>query len=80
LNQLHDEVQHYKRELSQLRGGTPTAQMVGASAPMQRLAREIDAVARLDVPVLILGESGSGKELVAQALHARGRDADAPLV
>ena len=33
LNQLHDEVQHYKRELSQLRGGTPTAQMVGASAP-----------------------------------------------
>lgn len=80
LNQLNDEVQHYKRELSQLKGAAPTAMLVGSSAPMQRLSREIDAVARLDVPVLILGESGSGKELVAQALHARGRDAQAPLV
>ena len=81
LNQLRDEVRHYKRELSQLKGGgAAAATLVGSSAPMLRLSREIDAVARLDVPVLILGESGSGKELVAQALHARGRDADAPLV
>ena len=80
LNQLHDEVQHYKRELSQIKGGAPTAMLVGSSAPMLRLSRDIDAVARLDVPVLVLGESGSGKELVAQALHARGRGAKAPLV
>lgn len=80
LNQLHDEVQHYKRELHQLKRTPSPGAMVGSSAPMQRLAREIDAVAPLDVPVLILGESGSGKELVAQALHARGRDAQAPLV
>ena len=80
LNQLHDEVQHYKRELHQLKRTPSSNAMVGSSAPMQRLAREIDAVAPLDVPVLILGETGSGKELVAQALHARGRDAQAPLV
>ncbi|MDR0225785.1 MAG: sigma 54-interacting transcriptional regulator [Burkholderiaceae bacterium] len=80
LHQLHDEVQHYKRELSQLRGASPTAQIVGSSAPLQRLSREIDAVARLAVPGLIRGDSGSGKERVAQALHARGRDAGAPLV
>ena len=80
LNQLHDEVQHYKRELHQLKRTPSLNAMVGSSAPMQRLAREIDAVAPLDVPVLILGESGTGKELVAQALHARGRDAQAPLV
>ncbi|GAA3987780.1 hypothetical protein GCM10022279_08500 [Comamonas faecalis] len=80
LNQLNDEVQHYKRELHQLRRTPSPSTLVGSSAPMQRLAREIDAVAPLDVPVLILGESGSGKELVAQALHARGRDPQAPLV
>ncbi|WP_027015704.1 sigma-54 interaction domain-containing protein [Comamonas composti] len=80
LQQLRDEVQHYRRELSQLRDSAGSLALVGSSAPMQRLAREIDAVARLDVPVLILGESGSGKELVAQALHARGRDPGAPMV
>lgn len=80
LNQLHDDVQHYKRELRQLKRSTAPATLVGSSAPMQRLGREIDAVAPLDVPVLILGETGSGKELVAQAVHARGRDPQAPLV
>jgi DNA-binding NtrC family response regulator len=40
---------------------------------MQRLRREIETVARLDVPVLVLGESGTGKELVARAIHSAGR-------
>ncbi|MDR2128092.1 MAG: sigma-54 dependent transcriptional regulator [Burkholderiaceae bacterium] len=44
--------------------------MVGQSAAMQRLRQTIREVAASDVTVLIQGESGSGKELVAQALHA----------
>ena len=54
--------------------------LIGASQPMARLRRAIGKVAASDRPVLIEGPTGSGKELVAQAIHALGPDADAPLV
>ena len=44
--------------------------MVGQSAPMKALARDIEKVAGSDATVLILGESGTGKDLVAQSIHA----------
>lgn len=43
--------------------------LVGASAPMRRLALEVRRVAVLDAPVLLLGESGTGKDVVARAIH-----------
>ena len=43
--------------------------MVGSSSAMRRVYKSIRNVSPLDVPVLILGESGSGKELVARAIH-----------
>ena len=45
------------------------AELVGESACMQRLKTMILRIARSDAPVLIQGESGSGKELVARAVH-----------
>ena len=44
--------------------------MVGESAPMQELYRQIDRVAESEMTVLIIGESGTGKELVAKAIHS----------
>jgi DNA-binding NtrC family response regulator len=44
--------------------------LLGASKPMQEVYKAIGKVARSDVPVLIHGETGTGKELVAQAIHA----------
>ncbi len=44
--------------------------MIGRSRPMLDLYEQIEALARSDAPVLIVGETGAGKELVARALHA----------
>lgn len=43
--------------------------LIGRSPPMQEVFKSIGRVASLDVPVLILGESGSGKEMVARAIY-----------
>lgn len=43
--------------------------LVGKSEPMLRLKREVRRLAKLRAPVLILGESGAGKDVVARALH-----------
>ncbi|CAN90700.1 Sigma-54 dependent transcriptional regulator [Sorangium cellulosum So ce56] len=43
--------------------------LVGQCAALDRVRREIRAIAKGDMPVLILGETGTGKELVAQAIH-----------
>jgi two-component system nitrogen regulation response regulator GlnG len=51
----------------------PSYGLVGESAPMTRLRQEIRRVADLDVAVLLRGETGTGKELVARALHDAGR-------
>jgi DNA-binding NtrC family response regulator len=50
-------------------GGDHLQGLVGASRPMQRLSERIGRVADSPAPVLIRGETGSGKELVAQAVH-----------
>jgi len=54
--------------------------LVGGSAPMRQLADTIARVARIPSPVLIAGESGSGKELVAHDLHRLGAHPTGPFV
>src|SRR6266508_4540572 len=55
-------------------------QLIGDSQPMKELRAEIERVARSDAKVLITGESGVGKELVAAALHNQSARADRALV
>ena len=45
--------------------------LIGSSESIQRVARTIDSLAPTDVDILICGETGTGKEVVAHALHAR---------
>lgn len=54
--------------------------MIGKSKPMRQVFQTIEEVARVDSTVLIEGETGTGKELVARAIHQLGRRADAPFV
>jgi DNA-binding NtrC family response regulator len=53
--------------------GAPLPGIAGASSVMCRLATHVRRLANLSAPVLIRGESGVGKELVARALHSEGR-------
>ena len=58
----------------------PAAPLVGSSAPMCRLRERIERLAATDFTVLIEGESGSGKELVARQVHERSRRRGGPFV
>jgi len=58
----------------------PTGLIVGASPPMQEVFKRIALVAPSDACVHVRGESGSGKELVARAIHRYSRRADGPFV
>jgi two-component system nitrogen regulation response regulator NtrX len=55
-------------------------EMVGESVAMRALRKQITVVAPTDGRVLISGESGAGKELVARAIHAQSRRAAAPFI
>jgi len=55
------------------KGFTSTSQrMIGKSAIFMNLLRKISMVSRVDIPVLIQGETGTGKELAARAIHYQG--------
>jgi two-component system NtrC family response regulator len=54
--------------------------MIGASPQMQEVFRLVRKVATTDVPVLIVGENGTGKELVARAIHAQSARRAHPFV
>lgn len=60
--------------------GIPDVLLPGSAIETQRLRRLIKAVAASDLPAMILGESGVGKELVAQAIHQQSARAGKPLV
>ncbi|MDI1446642.1 sigma 54-interacting transcriptional regulator [Polyangium sp. 6x1] len=54
--------------------------LVGASVPMRRLFALLERIARTDATVLVEGETGTGKELVAAALHAESARAGGPFM
>ena len=73
----HRELVAHELVNEALQRSTP---MLGESAAIQALSGEIDIVAKADLTVLILGETGVGKEVVARIIHARSQRADQPLV
>src|SRR6185503_18370014 len=55
-------------------------EIVGVSAPLQSVLTDVSKVAPMDSTVLITGETGTGKELVARAIHKRSRRSARPFV
>jgi transcriptional regulator with GAF, ATPase, and Fis domain len=54
--------------------------LIGQSGVLRQIVSQIDLVAPTDASVLVLGETGTGKELVAHEIHRRSRRSDGPLV
>ncbi|PPQ35352.1 sigma 54-interacting transcriptional regulator [Rhodopila globiformis] len=69
-----------RRLKNALRERFKPSNIIGKSKPMQEVYELVDKVAATKATVLILGESGVGKELVAGAIHYHGANADGPLV
>ena len=77
LAELGAENQRLRRELV---ADGQFGRMLGASAAMRRVFEMAERVAPTDATVLILGESGTGKDLLAQEIHARSPRAGKPLI
>lgn len=75
IGQLTNRMERYR-----LAAQPASSRLIGQSAAHRVLLKEIALVGTSDLCVLIQGETGVGKELVAQALHAASRRADQPMV
>ncbi|MGC9199404.1 MAG: sigma-54-dependent transcriptional regulator [Acidobacteriaceae bacterium] len=63
-----------------LRSGAAMGNLVGNSPAMEKIYRILSKVANTTHPVLIVGEPGTGKELVARSIHTNGPNAEQPFV
>jgi transcriptional regulator with GAF, ATPase, and Fis domain len=66
---LHDRLEQYR-----------FGEIVGTSPPMQQVFRKVEKIAPTDISVLITGETGTGKELIAREIHNRSPRAGKPFI
>ena len=76
LNELRHDNKRLNDRLEQYRFG----EIVGTSPPMQQVFRKVEKIAPTDISVLITGETGTGKELIAREIHNRSPRAGKPFV
>jgi transcriptional regulator with GAF, ATPase, and Fis domain len=76
LNELRIDNKRLSERLEQYRFG----EIVGTSPPMQQVFRKVEKIAVTDISVLITGETGTGKELIAREIHNRSPRAGKPFV
>jgi transcriptional regulator with GAF, ATPase, and Fis domain len=81
LTSLREAVEAENRSLlSRLGRHDISDSIVGAETGLRSVMEQIDLVAPSDAPVLVLGETGTGKEVVARAIHTRSRRASGPFL
>lgn len=81
LKVLESKVKYYENELTQLRGARYTlASIIGSGQSISAAKLQALKAARTDSTVLLLGETGTGKELFAHAIHAAGQRRSGPFI
>ena len=76
IRSLTVEAEYLREEIKELQSD----EIVGQSEPLARVLRDIQEVAGTDANVLILGETGTGKELIARAIHRKSHRCEKPLI
>ncbi|HWP60273.1 MAG TPA: sigma 54-interacting transcriptional regulator [Candidatus Acidoferrales bacterium] len=77
IRSLTVEAEYLKQEIKALLN---CDEIIGQSDSFLRVLRDVNQVAQTDATVLILGETGTGKELIARAIHFASRRRDKPLI
>ena len=77
IRSLLAETEFLKAELDSVSG---FGDILGRSEALRRVLSDVDRVAQTDSTVLVTGETGTGKELIAREIHRRGSRADGPLI
>lgn len=75
-----DEAERHLKQLQQELARNRFGQLIGRSEPMRRLYKQIGDVAQSNWTVLVEGETGTGKELVARAIHAASSRRNGPFI
>ena len=76
-NRLEQENEYLRDEV---RAARDFGEIIGESSAIARVLDQVELVAPTNTSVLILGESGVGKELIARAIHSRSKRAEHPLI
>jgi len=76
VNELQLDRKELQEKIEQIRFG----RMIGSSDAMREVFLKISKIAGVDVPVLILGDTGTGKELVAREIHEKSMRKDGPFI
>ncbi|MGD0837982.1 MAG: sigma 54-interacting transcriptional regulator [Polyangia bacterium] len=76
VNELQLDRQSLQERIERIRFG----EILGASPPIQEVFRKVQRVAQTDITVLVTGETGTGKELIAREIHNRSARAKGPFV
>jgi len=74
---LNAETQRLREEIRSL---SNVDDIIGTSLPLMRVLKEVDQVAATDATVLVCGDTGTGKELIARAIHGNSRRRDGPMI
>lgn len=80
IEQLQQQLKHGHQVTAELNRELAATEVIGRSTAMQRLLADIETVAPTSLAVLIEGETGVGKEVVARRLHVKSDRYDQPLV
>lgn len=80
LRKRRTEVSHLKQKVAAFESNRSVPEIIGESEPMQSLFETIDKLQDADANILILGENGTGKDLIANLLSCRSPRADKPFV